>query len=198
MAAHPEYYREYCRTDGYKERRRRRDAERRAIYLASAEYAEEQAKRLEVQKARLAAKAARLADPVVNAARLVQRRAWGRAKQPARNAKYANDFAFNLQRRMSSAVRRCLRSGAKSGSKWLDLVGYSSDELRTHLERQFLPRMGWHNMPKWHVDHIIPLVSFTFETPEDPEFKAAWALTNLRPIWAAENLRKNAKRVILL
>jgi hypothetical protein len=58
--------------------------------------------------------------------------------------------------------------------------------------------MGWHNLPQWHIDHIIPLSSFRFETAHDPEFKAAWALTNLRPIWAVDNLRKHAKRELLV
>jgi 5-methylcytosine-specific restriction endonuclease McrA len=50
----------------------------------------------------------------------------------------------------------------------------------------------------WHIDHIIPISSFSFSSPEDPEFKAAWALTNLRPLWAAQNISKGAKREVLL
>jgi hypothetical protein len=102
-----------------------------------------------------------------------------------------------LKLRMSSAVRYSLRGGGKE-SKWLTLVGYTVEELKNHLERQFLRGMGWDNMPKWHIDHIVPLVSFSFQSEDDPEFKAAWALTNLRPVWAKENVRKQARREHLL
>lgn len=53
-------------------------------------------------------------------------------------------------------------------------------------------------MGDWHVDHVIPLASFSFKTAHDPDFRAAWALTNLRPLWAVANLRKGARRTHLL
>lgn len=102
-----------------------------------------------------------------------------------------------LSTRMATLMRHGLKSG-KAGRSWRELVPYSPEELRTHLERQFLPSMGWHNMGKWHVDHILPVSSFSFETPEDEDFKACWALTNLRPLWALDNIKKKNKRVTLL
>lgn len=53
-------------------------------------------------------------------------------------------------------------------------------------------------MGEWHIDHIIPKSSFDYQTPDDDAFKAAWALTNLRPLWSSENLRKKAKRLHLI
>lgn len=94
--------------------------------------------------------------------------------------------------RMGCAVRRALRD-RKDGKSWEALVGYTASELVVHIDRQFAKGMGWHNMDDWHVDHIIPLASFNYDDPSDPEFKAAWALTNLRPLWAKDNLRKHAK-----
>lgn len=41
-------------------------------------------------------------------------------------------------------------------------------------------------------------VSFSFSSEADPEFKACWALTNLRPLWGEENIDKRAKRTHLL
>jgi hypothetical protein len=102
-----------------------------------------------------------------------------------------------LRLRMSSAIRYSLK-GAGKPAKWLDLVGYTVEELKAHIERQFAHGMSWENMPKWHIDHIVPLSSFRFEGADDPEFKAAWALTNLRPCWGSENLRKHARREFLL
>lgn len=88
--------------------------------------------------------------------------------------------------------------GRKDGRKWQDLVGFSLSDLMLHLERQFLPGMTWENRSEWHVDHIVPLSSFKFTNPDDAEFRAAWALTNLRPFWAADNLKKHAKRLYLI
>lgn len=94
-------------------------------------------------------------------------------------------------------MNRCLASG-KQGASWSDLVDYSLSDLRQHLERQFLKGMTWENMDRWHIDHIVPVASFSFASPEDDDFKACWALTNLRPMWAEENQRKSAKRIFLI
>lgn len=107
------------------------------------------------------------------------------------------DPKYNLHRRMKAMVGNALRE-KKNGRSWQDLVGYTLADLMRHLERQFLPGMTWDNRSEWHIDHIIPVSSFSFTSAEDPEFKACWALTNLRPLWGAENIRKNNKRVLLL
>ncbi|THD06128.1 hypothetical protein B1991_14390 [Rhodanobacter lindaniclasticus] len=89
-------------------------------------------------------------------------------------------------------------SGQKKTAGTFELIGYSVDELRSHLERQFLKGMSWGNMGAWHVDHIVPVSSFTITGPDDPELRRAWALPNLRPLWAADNIAKRDKRVTLL
>lgn len=109
----------------------------------------------------------------------------------------AEDPVFVLNTRMRQAVRRHFKHG-KDGRSWRDLVGYSSDELRAHLERQFVKGMDWNNIGEWHVDHILPLSSFDYQSPADPDFRAAWALANLRPLWGVDNSRKGAKRLTLL
>ena len=98
---------------------------------------------------------------------------------------------------MRSGIRRSLRRSLR-GAKWEEWVGYDAARLAGHLERQFLPKMSWENQGEWHIDHIVPLSSFDFTSPDDPEFRAAWALTNLRPLWAKDNLRKGARRSLLL
>jgi hypothetical protein len=98
---------------------------------------------------------------------------------------------------MSRAVWGSLKDG-KNGRSWEELVGYTTADLMRHLERQFLPGMTWENRCAWHLDHIQPLASFNFTTPSDPDFKAAWSLPNLRPLWACDNLRKSAQRTHLL
>lgn len=107
------------------------------------------------------------------------------------------DPAFTINERMSAGIRYSL-NGGKNGSSWESLVGYTCSDLVTHLERQFLPGMTWENRSKWEIDHIVPVSSFKFDTPDDPEFKAAWAITNLRPLWRELNNEKRAKRLYLL
>lgn len=72
-------------------------------------------------------------------------------------------------------------------------VGYTKRELCDHLERQFLPGMGWHNADKWHIDHIRPVSSFKVTSFSDPDFLECWGLHNLQPLWAIDNLRKGAR-----
>lgn len=102
---------------------------------------------------------------------------------------------WRLRSRLSAQIRYAIGQD-KGGATLASILGYSTAELRVHLERQFLPGMGWHNVTEWHVDHIVPLKSFNLGAPE--EIRAAWALPNLRPIWGHENVRKGARRTHLL
>jgi hypothetical protein len=108
-----------------------------------------------------------------------------------------DDPMFALNYRMRHGIWRSVKE-YKKGQPWEGFVDYTVEELRVHLERQFRPGMGWHNMGEWHIDHVIPLKLHKIENPDDPDFKAAWSLSNLRPLWAEDNLRKNAKRLTLL
>jgi hypothetical protein len=70
-------------------------------------------------------------------------------------------------------------------------IGCSPGFLRNHLESLFKPGMTWENYGRkgWHVDHIVPLSWFSFK--EDPSLLfVASHWTNLRPLWAIENIRK--------
>lgn len=107
------------------------------------------------------------------------------------------DARHRLDHRVSQMVRFGLK-GRKSGRKWEHLVGYSLDDLVRHLERQFLPGMSWKNMGDWHIDHIVPVSHFDYRDHNDEGFRLCWAITNLRPLWKEENLKKGAKRLHLL
>jgi len=97
-----------------------------------------------------------------------------------------------LSGRMSAGIRGSIR-GNKRGRHWETLVNYSLDELKRHLEKQFIDEMSWENMGLWHIDHIIPISIFNFKTTEDYDFKRCWALKNLQPMWASENDKKHNK-----
>lgn len=88
--------------------------------------------------------------------------------------------------------------GKKNGKRWEEIVGYSIDDLMRHLERCFLVGMSWQNYGDWHIDHIRPLATFAFTGFDDPSVQEAWALTNLRPLWAADNLAKKDSKLFLI
>jgi hypothetical protein len=72
---------------------------------------------------------------------------------------------------------------------------YTVQELRSHLESKFTDDMSWDNYGKWHIDHIKPDSWFTYSSVEDQDFKDSWALSNLQPLWAKDNLSKGNRYI---
>lgn len=113
--------------------------------------------------------------------------------------RYGLDLVFTLKHRTKALVNRSLRAG-KFGRKTEELLGYSIHDLKAHIERQFLTGMSWDRFLKGeiHLDHIIPISFIRPENIDSPEFRACWALSNLRPMWARDNLSKGAKLLNLI
>jgi len=97
---------------------------------------------------------------------------------------------------MGLMIRMAIKDN-KNGRHWEDFVDYTLDELLIHLKNQFQEGMSWDSYGKygWHIDHIKPRSAFHFNNPNDIEFRECWSLNNLQPLWAIDNLRKNAKFV---
>lgn len=110
------------------------------------------------------------------------------------NDRYINKFLKNprnkLNHAMRGAVNHSLRSN-KNGHHWEELVEYNIVDLMKHFKSLFQEGMTLENHGNWHIDHIIPVSSFNFKSYKDKEFKQCWALENLQPLWATDNLRKN-------
>ena len=109
----------------------------------------------------------------------------------AKNRK-VSDIQNRINRNMRSAVTRYIGE-KKEGRRWISLVGYTLKELCEHLEEQFRDGMMWDNYGDWHIDHIIPISKFHFESFDDEGFKKAWALNNIQPLWADENMKKGGR-----
>lgn len=105
-----------------------------------------------------------------------------------------NDIVKKLSNNISTSIRHSIK-GEKEGRHWESLVGYTVQDIMTHLESQFTEGMTWEHFMRGeiHIDHKIPLVLFDFQSPEDRKFKAAWSLKNLQPLWAKDNLAKQDK-----
>lgn len=98
----------------------------------------------------------------------------------------------NMSRRMNYSLHA--RNLTKNKISWIELVGYDLQELKAHLEKQFTKEMSWENYGSyWHIDHIKPDSRFIYESVEDIEFKKCWALSNLQPLKAEDNLKKSNK-----
>jgi len=102
------------------------------------------------------------------------------------------DIKFRLDRNIASTISISLK-GKKAGRTWESLVGYTIEDLIKHLESKFEFWMSWSNYGKWHIDHIKPKSLFHYTCPEDQEFKECWALSNLQPMEAKENIKKSNK-----
>ena len=102
------------------------------------------------------------------------------------------DPRLRLDGAMGVLVRYALLT-RKAARTWRSILGYTVDDLILHLSRRFKPGMTLDNYGAWHVDHIVPRSRFSYTTEDDPGFKGCWALSNLQPLWAVENMRKGAK-----
>lgn len=114
------------------------------------------------------------------------------AKQRARRK---SDPLAVMQSRLSRLHRHALRQvGGIKSSPTFEHLGYTVEQFVRHIERQFAPGMGWHNMDQWQIDHILPIAGAT--SVED--VLALNQLSNLRPMWALDNNRKKDRRVVLV
>lgn len=84
--------------------------------------------------------------------------------------------------------------GSLKRSATFDLLGYTPDDLRQHIERQFVKGMSWENRKEWQLDHIVPMN--TAKTEED--VIRLNCLSNLRPMWSKANNQKNGRRLHLV
>ena len=105
------------------------------------------------------------------------------------------DLSFKIGRNVGKSIQFHVRGG-KNNRHWKDLLGYTFEDLRIHLESKFEDGMNWDNygLYGWHMDHIRPVSSFNFKSKLDTEkIKECWGLENLQPLWAKDNLNKGAK-----
>lgn len=101
-----------------------------------------------------------------------------------------------ISQNISSRVVKSI-NGTRPETKLFELLGYTKEELKQHLESQFKENMVWKDCKEqfnftgnWHIDHIRPVSSFNFTTTDCEDFKKCWALENLRPLWAEDNRLK--------
>ena len=105
----------------------------------------------------------------------------------------------NANKKIAAMIRSRLHDALKNNYKsgfTVDTVGCNIKSLKQYLESKFQPGMSWENQGQWHLDHIIPLSSF--DLSDKRELKRACHYTNLQPMWARDNLKKNNKYTIVI
>ena len=72
----------------------------------------------------------------------------------------------------------------------MELIGCSIEQARAHIESLWQEGMTWsnHTLEGWHIDHIKPIN--TFDLSDAEQQKICFHYTNLRPLWARDNLSR--------
>lgn len=99
---------------------------------------------------------------------------------------------FRLRAGIGSALKKV--GVVKKQNRTMVIVGCSTEQLKDHIEKQFLKNMTWENRSLWHIDHITPISKATCEK----DVIDLYHFTNLRPMWAADNIRKSNKEMFLI
>ena len=122
------------------------------------------------------------------------------------------DQVFRLRKLVSLTIRIYIKksNSSKNRISIKKYLTYSFKELKDHIEKQFEPWMTWENQGsyfvskwndddsstwKWQLDHIIPQSDLPYISMEDDNFKKCWALENLRPYSAKQNLLDGTTRI---
>ena len=105
-----------------------------------------------------------------------------------------DQYKFNLKIKKTcySLVSRILSNKPKN-LKTKNLLGYTDEELRIHLEKFPILKQYRETNTRWSIDHIFPLKAFEDYGLLNKDF--IWLinhLDNLRPLSIKENSRKNS------
>lgn len=125
--------------------------------------------------------------------------------------RYHNNLAFRLRDRMSGSIRNAMKKNKSKKSKSImKSVSYTGLDLVEHMVSKFewwmtkenygiYDKKTWDdNYPStwtWQIDHIIPVSDFNFTSEDDEDFKKCFAIENLRPYSAKQNVLDGASRI---
>lgn len=105
-----------------------------------------------------------------------------------KKVKMKEDGFFRMKKNLRDRIRQYLISENKS-KRTKDIVGLDKNEFKLYIQNKFVEGMSWENYGKWHLDHKIPLC----QAKNNEEALKLNHYTNLQPLWAEDNIRKNRK-----
>jgi DNA-binding transcriptional MerR regulator len=115
-----------------------------------------------------------------------------------------------LAHSVSGVIRNTLfKKNLKKDNKTFKALNYTPQQLKEHIESLFESWMNWENWGLynkdtwndndqstwvWNIDHKIPKSMFDYSSLSDQNFKDCWALSNLRPYSAKQNIIDGVNR----
>lgn len=119
-------------------------------------------------------------DPIRKAQHNKKRAAYNKQHIPTR-------IRLALQARVSRLLKFA-KTDKTCGTT--QLLGCSIPKLKAHLESLFTDDMSWDNYGRdgWHIDHIQPCKDFNLTIFTNQLL--CFHYTNLRPLWAKDNLAR--------
>lgn len=102
---------------------------------------------------------------------------------------------LSVRHEFESRVRSSLKQAKKrifNGDLdfYIEELGYTPRQLKTHVESLFVKGMCWENWGAvWQIDHIVPVSRHSL----DSSVSEVNALSNLRPLWKFDNLSKGGR-----
>jgi hypothetical protein len=126
-------------------------------------------------------------------------------------ARYKNDPAYRIGILVSGMIYRMMKKqgASKNGASCWKYLPYTPEQFQRHIESKFEDWMTFENQGRyndktwdendpstktWQIDHIIPQEDLPFSSMEEPNFQKLWALENIRPLSAKQNVEDGAKR----
>jgi len=111
--------------------------------------------------------------------------------------KKAKNSLFKLKENIRGLISQYFKNqGYKKSSKTAQILGYTFEEFKIHIENQFEPWMNWSNHglyseteKRWQLDHIIPASS----AKDEAELISLNHYSNFQPLCAKENNWKSNK-----
>ncbi len=133
-------------------------------------------------------------------------------KKKYHKERYYNDPVYRLRHDMSSRINKMLKcnNGSKFNKSIANYLEYTFEDFVRHIESKFEPWMSWQNKRSyktkewkdndsstwaWQIDHIIPHASLPYDSMAHPNFKKCWALKNLRPLSAKQNVLEGSSKI---
>ena len=112
-----------------------------------------------------------------------------------RKSRFSEKPWLILHARLKSGLSHALRNvNSVKKNTTTNAIGCSFEELKIHIEKQFVKGMSWENRKLWHIDHIVPIS----KAKTEKEVLDLYHFTNLRPMWASENIKKSNKDLFLI
>lgn len=107
--------------------------------------------------------------------------------------KYRKNPIFRLENALRQRIYSAIKGKTKKSESTKALLGCTFEFFKEYIENQFIEEMSWENYGVfgWHIDHIKPLVIFDLSDPEQQ--KECFHYSNMRPLWAKENLSRQSE-----